>query len=495
MSRSSVLAVVSIAAFLLIEPRPAFDDEPAKGDAAAKADIWRTYDFHVVSQDGSPVAGAKVSPWQVAYGRGSMGLGKPLESPLTTDAEGKFQLAIPKDAAFIPTIETYGIRSLAFHIDHPNHPTWSDYVPVEGDRKIHLPDSATITVRVQPAVGTEAPRDLYPVPTTSDWSEQDGVVTIRRMDLQSKSNSQWLRIVQAPQEGPQSFTELINLRQHEGPTVMLDVKLMPGVRVVGRLADNATRPIKNGRALATINSGGRANGRVWTWRVATNIDEDGNFIFETLPAGDTVQIIAISDGWVSASSTSREVADYGEANNFATEPLDDRQMKASNRVYPRLYRLTPPEIEPVLPMEATLSCMVTVVDDNGLPIPDAKVSFSPNQYSFDGGSQLLGVEGNSLEALRASRRRTGENAFRYSRAENSRYQKTTDAGGIVVISGLPFALSSAATLTRQYGFYVSHNKYQLPAEANGKVLRIDNDLSVKIEPGQLGQIEVRMVPK
>src|SRR5437588_2372374 len=123
MSRSSCSAVVVLAAFLVIET------QLTSGDEQAKPDIWRTYDFHVFSQDGLPVAGAKVSPWQVAYGRGSMSLGKPLEVPLTTDAQGKFELAIPKDAAFIPTVEAYGIRSLAFHIDHPKHPIWSDYVP------------------------------------------------------------------------------------------------------------------------------------------------------------------------------------------------------------------------------------------------------------------------------------------------------------------------------------------------------------------------------
>lgn len=489
MSRSSVLVALALVAFLLIQTLL------TSGDEQEKPELWRTYDFHVVTQGGAPVAGATVRPWQVAYGRGSMGLGKALEAPLTTDSAGKFELAIPKDSPFVPTIETYGIRSLAFHIDHANHPAWSDYVSVDGDRNIHLPDSATIIARVQSAAGNDVPRDLYPSPATSDWSEQDGVVTIRRVDLQSNSASPWLRIVQAPEAGPPSFSELINMRQHAGPTVSLDVKLEHGVRVTGHLADNATRPIKNGRALATINSGGRANGRVWTWRVATGIDEDGNFIFESLPRGDTVQIIAISDGWVSASSTAHEVAEYGHANNFATEPLDDRQMKASNRVYPRLYRLIPPEIEAVLPMEATLSCMVTVIDDNGLPIPDARVGFSPNQYSFDGGSQLLGQEGNSLESLRASAKRKGEVEFNYSWPKNTRYAKTTDAGGIVVINGLPFALSSATTLTRQYRFYVSHDKYQLPGEANGKALPIDNDLRIKIEPGQMGQVTVRMVPK
>src|SRR5947209_1923118 len=94
------------------------------------AEVWRTYKFTVVAKDGSPVAGATVRPWQVAYGRGSMSLGKELEAVQKTDAEGKFSLVIRKDAAFIPTVEAYGVRSFAFQIDHPEYPAWSDYVPV-----------------------------------------------------------------------------------------------------------------------------------------------------------------------------------------------------------------------------------------------------------------------------------------------------------------------------------------------------------------------------
>ena len=54
-------------------------------------------------------------------------------------------------------------------------------------------------------------------------------------------------------------------------------------------------------------------------------------------------------------------------------------------------------------MEATLSCQVTVVDENDLPIPGANVGFSPNQYTFEGGSRLLGAESDSLKYLRAPR--------------------------------------------------------------------------------------------
>lgn len=474
---------------------PKADEKQARGDKPkadkAPAPVWRTYDFQVVSRHETPVIGATIRPWQVAYGRGSMGLGDELQKPFKTDAEGKFQIVIHKDAPFIATVEEFGIRSLAFSIDHPDFPLWSDYVPVEGDRKVVMPDPATVIIRVRPAEGNEIPRDLYPVPPTSDWSEKDGVVTVRRVDLSSKSASPWLRIVQAPEQQPQYFTDLINLREHGGPAISLDVQLKPAVRVAGYLAENASRPIKSGRALATVISGGRANGRGWWWTVATDIDADGAFVFESLPADDTVQIIALCEGWVSAPMTSQEVKQYGTANNFATAPLDDKQMQASNRVYPQLHRLTPPQIEPRIPMEATLSCLVTVVDDNGLPIPDVTVSFCPNQYWFDGGSQILGTEINVFTRLRRPGDKSAPAATKFFWAD--KYEQQTDAGGIALITGLPFGLSDGATLTREYDFEVSHDDYKLASKADGRPP--DEVLTVKIEPGQIGQVTVRMQPK
>ena len=63
-----------------------------------------------------------------------------------------------------------------------------------------------------------------------------------------------------------------------------------------------------------------------------------------------------------------------------------------------------------------------------------------------------------------------------------------------MITGLPFALGPAATLTRQYRFTVSHDDYKLPADAVRDILPTPT-LDAKIEPGQVGQITVRMVRK
>src|SRR5262245_57237029 len=108
-------------------------------------------------------------------------------------------------------------------------------------------------------------------------------------------------------------------------------------------------------------------------------------------------------------------------------------MRAGGRVYPQLYRLIGPQIDVEISMEATLTCMVTVVDDNGLPIPDAEVSFWPNQYAFDGGSQILGTEGNSIDNL-SEKPKPRRIPTRADWPRNA-YSKKTDAGGIALIPG------------------------------------------------------------
>src|SRR4051812_21350384 len=113
--RSSFLACLTclatvIAAAALAQtpapPKPAEDQAPAGKPTAddVPAPVWRTYDFQVVSKKDAPIVGATIRPWQVAYGHGSMGLGDELQKPIKTDAEGKFEIVIRKDAPFIEVV-------------------------------------------------------------------------------------------------------------------------------------------------------------------------------------------------------------------------------------------------------------------------------------------------------------------------------------------------------------------------------------------------------
>jgi len=104
--RIAALVTIAVCLAMLRSPVSRAQEKPP-------APIWRTCEFQVMSKQDAPVVGATVSPWQVAYGRGSMRLGEPLEAPLKPDAEGKFELVVRQDAPFIATVEEYGIRSFA----------------------------------------------------------------------------------------------------------------------------------------------------------------------------------------------------------------------------------------------------------------------------------------------------------------------------------------------------------------------------------------------
>ena len=58
-------------------------------------------------------------------------------------------------------------------------------------------------------------------------------------------------------------------------------------------------------------------------------------------------------------------------------------------------------IEAVVPMHPNCKVEVTVRDGENNPIPNAVVSFSPNQTWFKGGSEGAGREGNFLAGTRA----------------------------------------------------------------------------------------------
>src|SRR5262249_24520421 len=150
-----------------------------------------------------------------------------------------------------------GLEQIALRVDHPDHPTWSNYVP--DGATLELVPSATIVIRARRQDG-ERLTGLYPllghsVWSKADWSESDGVVTIRRVDLSSGQASRWLRVLQLPAQGTASYSEMIALKQHAERPVTLDLALKPGVRFIGRLSGDVPRPIRHGRIIAQIVTG------------------------------------------------------------------------------------------------------------------------------------------------------------------------------------------------------------------------------------------------
>ena len=138
-------------------------------------------------------------------------------------------------------------------------------------------------------------RRLFPVLSDSlysgaDWSEHDGLLTIRRVDLDGDEATRWLRIVHVPETGPTWFSDLIDLRRVNYP-FRLNLALKPGVRVEGSLGERVPRPVKNGRIVAEIIDGTDSWSH-WTWLASAKIDPDGKFVLESLPAEENLQLIA-----------------------------------------------------------------------------------------------------------------------------------------------------------------------------------------------------------
>lgn len=454
--------------------------------------------FQIVNTKGEPVAGAKVTPWGVVHSWFSSMLESKWCPETVTDAEGLARVVIAKEsfkaqAIFFGKVGLPTIQSIAMTIDHPRHPVWSQYVSVGDPARVVLVDAATVEVLPRRKNDDELVRDVIPIlshysASRADWlamkeqSQKDGVLTIRRVDLTSENAMRWLRLVHVPTVGPAWFSELIDLKSLEAP-ISLKPKLRPGVRVAGRLPDMVPRPVTNGRVVAQIVSGGSDAFNNWNWRIETAISEDGTFVLESVPAHENLQLIALCDGWVSRSPTLEEATAYAKEHDFATKYHGG----SMGIVYPQLFRTLVPGIEPVVPMEPTADCEVTVVDENGQPIADAEVSFWPGQSWFHSGSNTLGSGSDSLKAMQ-TQFQTGEAPK--PPPKNKRFTAKTNARGMATIKNLPANVPPPHPTG--HDFYVLHDKFEAAKRPDENGGRFKTAQTVELFPRQTGRVTVRM---
>ena len=249
-----VVLAVGIGSSQADEPEPAAPQIPAaaeksKPDSTPAAGA--EFSFTVVTADGKPVVGASVRPWAMGVQNGSFGLPEKKFLTVKTDTEGKAHIVIPEpgndaDLARFKHLHKADINRFALEVHHPDHPDWSEYINSNGSEKITLVEPTTVEIRAHRTSDAAALDRLYPMlaATTNftDWSQADGKLTLHRVDLASKEPWRWLRIVHAPEKGPAWFSDLIDLKQETGNPISIDVAMKPGVRLVGRLAEDVPRP-------------------------------------------------------------------------------------------------------------------------------------------------------------------------------------------------------------------------------------------------------------
>jgi hypothetical protein len=485
-SRWALLVLLSVTAIAAADPQP----ESKQPDKSKEKPYELT--FHVVTTGQKPVAGARIVPWAVGAGSGSFGLPESLFAPIVTDAEGMARVIFPTDRKN-PEVERLltavqrGLRSIALRVDHPDHPMWSDYVNIGGEHRVMLSDSATVEIRAHRRNESGMLQSLVPVVsqsvyTGSDWSEKDGVLTIRRVEMNSANATRWLRVVHVPEKGPAWFSNLLDLR-FKVKQVRLNLAMEPSVRVEGSLDPQVPRPVKRGRIVAQVIHGSDFWTN-WTWAATADIAPDGTFVIESLPPDEDLQLIALCDGWVSNSPTTNEVQAYA-----AKYGLSKLQYTGPNStfVYPNLYRLEGSVLRPIVSMRRTADCEVTVIDDAGRPLPDATVSFWPNQFFFMGGSNIVGTGFDAMKMLRSQiGGGKGKPDIDWRRFSKD-YAAKTNERGIALIHNLPVPGAGEPAQPTSAMFSASHETY-----ASTAALFPAPHANVSLESGKTGQVTVRL---
>ena len=424
----------------------------------------------VVDEAGQPVAGAVVTPngLRMKTDMGShMGwvpsrYGQPI--PAKTDAQGMAWVSYPRYAN-----EKLETGAITFKVTHPEYcPVDESSYPVDGSAQpVILPKGVTLNVsgRIN---GGKIQKDLYPeVPGLAQdvWQRQpDGSFATHRL----MPGPHYLRLVYFPEQGPGPvcFSEAVRVRAEKGQAYTYDLELKPGVRLEGRLDASVPRPVKNGSVMVNAYPADMDDETRYvtpdspgdlTWNSRQPVEPDGTFVFASLPPGK-VEIIASCDGYVSKSPEGEEWK-----GSFA---------------YPQRFKLDGPVQQVALAMEPAAAAEVTVSDDQGKPLPGARVSFSPNVQWLRRGAGIFMTSQITEDFLRRP-----DEAKRRWQSEPCPFEATTDKNGIATVRNLP---------PREGQTYnVTHPGFAMPMRTVfGNVKRRNEN--VDLAPGQTARINVKM---
>jgi beta-lactamase regulating signal transducer with metallopeptidase domain len=353
----------------------------------------------VIDAEGRPVRGAKLIDLGFGTTTGA-GVSWPKAWPkdFETDAEGVVVISVPD----VSDYSLYGgIVFLYLGVTHPNHPIKQVVHPLtEEDGLVSLEDPLKVRIRARRAGGAGRVTDDLFLDTSgrtgAKWVLVDGILQSDTLSPTDPEGGRYLRVIHASAGQPAWFSDLVDLKQHvaDGGTGQLNLTLHQGVRVEGKVADDVPRPVTRGTVRAAIVDG--IDAPQWHWGDFTRLRADGTFVFESLPRETNLQLIAVCDGWTSRSPTVAEIDEYFQKYGLKRPPHFPGR---GGMVTASLYRLKGTGAKPVLAMQRTTSCEVTVVDPLGKPIEGVQIWITP-VANWLHGNGILGYEWSSRERLR-----------------------------------------------------------------------------------------------
>jgi len=279
----------------------------------------------------------------------------------------------------------------------------------------------------------------------------------RLVSKQISAGTNYLRLVWLPEGEPTCFSDVVEFVAKAGRTNEFRLPLNPGVRVAGSLDASVPRPVRMGRVVANMRSGGNEadNLDLW-WKSWRPVQPDGTFEFDSFPPGQ-MEAVAICDGFVSVSG--------------ATNPPTFQR--------PQLFPIHRPSATPVIRMEQTASCEITVLDEKDRPLTNAQVAFWPNVRWGDWAAELFGENCYRQEELL----RTGDSPDWYKifvRCGIEDFAARTGTNGVAVVRNLP---------AFRQPFSVTCRGYRMP---QNPLMASQTSSAVDLETGKTAKVIVRM---
>lgn len=437
---------------------------------------WLTMTVKVTDADGQPLEDVAITPHAARtipkaghfFWRERV-LGK-LDTVIT-NAEGLAELPYPE---FIEEkLRTVEVSCL---IDHPNYPRTAKDLTIGKQASFSLESPGAVVKVLGYRDSPDEPLVEYhvlAVPDANGWVPRTWrKVGPWRFTRRIRPGKAQLRLVHLPKDGPALFSDILEFEASENGNHAYKLQLKPGTRVNGRLDDSVPRPVKNGRVLCRVSRESELRDQIY-WHAWREIAADGSFVFESLPRGETVQVIVICDGSVSASG-------------------HDPNAHLRDLYFPQKFSLVEPTVEVTIKMEPTATCEVQVLDESEQPVPGALVKFAPNRTWYGGGSGIFAMQSDYSDTaalLNAPRIGTTIHELRQAFKKYG-FHSTTNAQGIATVVNIP----GRHRKPFEESFSVTHEDFELPirtrnGEAGERIGTVD------LHPGKKSKITVTVQKK
>lgn len=442
----------------------------------------------VQDEDGKPIEGAIIKPDGLRvkgihgadhYGWNTNAYGP--ASKVTTDHDGKAHVKYP--VAAFPE-EKLLTGKISFSVAHPEFSTArptefsvdSPEKPIRLTRGLHLEISGYFgsdDQRVTELIPNLSAAGVHP----EDWQKKDhGMLAYHKLS----PGGHLLQLMGRLPSGEIVYSEGFAFTAEKGKDYNFALEMKPGIRLEGRLDDQVPRPVKNGRVLISVRPKEfpaflipedyskltEQYGYFYFWKSYRPINEDGSFVFESIPPGE-VDVMVHGDGFVSKSIGQVQNRIPVNAQSQVTKLVDGPAIGI-----PQPFPLVAPITKIEVVTEPTATLELKAKTKWGKPVEGATVYLNPN---------ILRMHTGIFGMVHVS----SEEPFNTPAAlPDLSYSATTDKNGLAVIRNVP-------SITR--GMEVDHPNFQVPLQ-EPKGWR-DRHIRIKFSAGTTNEFELTLEPK